>query len=233
MTETPARPRTNSLVTYRVGGREYPMKHAPGCKVCQSPYRFEIEEGLVTGRAYKKILDSLHEDEQSDDLTVRNIRDHYYNGHLPLEQAGIRTIVETRAAELGKSIETEVDSLIDGITLARTVVQKTFEALADNTIQVELKDGLAAAKFLAEMGDYDEGGADMMAVTEAFMTYHEVAEEFMEPEQFAAFGKALATNPVLKALAAKYDGETVAGEVLDAEQAASSALAGKLDSGED
>ena len=217
----------SSLVTYRVGGREYPMKTVRNCRVCMSPYRFDIEEALISGRTYSKIVESLPEDS---DLNVRNVKDHYLNEHLPLEQAGIRRIVESRAERVGKSIEDSVESLIDGITLAEVVVQKTFEAIANSEVVPDIKDGMAAAKFLADMGEYDEaGGTDMLAVTEAFMVYHESAEQLMSPEQFEAFGKALSANPVLKALAAKYDGDIVEGEIVPEEQEES--LAGGLDNG--
>lgn len=224
MTEISARALRQSAVTYRVGGREYPMKTVHQCKVCVSPHRFDIEEYLIAGRTYRKIIEALPE---GHDLNERNVKTHYLNDHLPLEQAGIRAIVESRAQKLGKSIEDSVTSLVDGVTLAQTVVQKTFEDIASGRMSPDVKDGMAAAKFLADLGEYDEGGADMVAITEAFMVYHEQAQEVMSPEQFEAFGQMLAANPVLKALAAKYDGDVVDGEVVEEE--AEQALAGRLD----
>lgn len=206
----------NSLITYRVGGREYPMRTNRRCKVCQSPYRFDIEEALVLGRTYRRIAEALPEDAE---LTKENIRNHYHNQHLPLDASVTREIVEARAAAVGKKIEDGVQSLVDGLTLAEVVVQKTFEAIARGELSPEIRDGMAAAKFLADLGQYEDGGADMGAITEAFIVYHEHAQEFMSPEQFQAFGEALDRNPVLKSLAAKYNGEpeTVQGEVVQDE----------------
>lgn len=190
---------------------------------CMSPYRFDIEEELIGGRTYKRIVDSLPEGHE---LTPRNVRDHYSNNHLPLEQAVTRQIVEARAQRVGKSIEDAAESLIDGITLAQVVVQKTFEAIASGDVTPDVKDGMGAAKFLSDLGEYDEGGTDMVAVSEAFMVYHEQAQEVMTPEQFERFGRLLTDNPVLKALAAKYDGEEVVeGEVVEGSQS----LAGEFD----
>lgn len=201
------------------------MKTNRQCKVCMSEHRFDIEEDLIAGRVYKKIHDALPEDA---DISIRNIKDHYNNSHMPLEQSAVRQIVEARAERMGKRIEDSVDSLVDGMALAEVVVHKTFEKVAAGEIQPELKDGLAAAKFLAEMGEYEEGGADMAAITEAFIVYHEEAEQVMSPEQFEAFGQALAKNPVLKALARRYEGETVVeGDVVATQE---EALAGRLDS---
>jgi hypothetical protein len=190
-----------------------------------SPYRFDVEEDLLGGRTYMKIAQSLPEDAE---LNHENVRNHYRNGHLPLEQAAVRGIVEARAEAVGKRIEDNVETLIDGMALAEVVVEKTFQSIASGDIRPDVRDGLAAAKFLAEMGEYDEGGADMAAITEAFIVYHENAQQFMSAEQFEAFGKALKKNPVLNALARRYEGqgETVSGEVVANRE---EALAGRLD----
>jgi len=213
VSEVSVRGAGSSAIIYRVGGREYPLQTNRQCRVCMSPHRFDIEEALINGRTYRKIIESLPD---GHDLVMANVKNHYLNGHLPLEQAATRQIVEARAERVGKSIEDAAQSLVDGLTLAEVVVQKTFEGIASGEIAPDLKDGLAAAKFLADFGEYDEGGGtDMLAVSEAFMVYNDAAAEVMTPEQYRAFGALLNSNPVLKALAAKYDGESVPGEVLD------------------
>lgn len=224
MSEVAVRGAGRSIINYRIAGRHYPMKNVGQCKTCQSPHRFEIEEQLVAGRTYAKIIASLPDDA---DLSVRNVKDHYLNNHLPLEAATSREIAESRARRVGKSIEDYAGSLIDGITLLETVVQKTFEDIAAGRIKPDVADGIRAAKVLAQLGEYDEGGVDQQAIVEAFMVYHEQAQANMTPEQFRAFGEALDENPVLRALASRYDGEqVVSGEVV--EQSAE-ALAESLD----
>ena len=210
----------SSAITYRVGGREYPLKTQRNCKVCMSPHRFDIENMLIAGRTYRKIHEALPDDDH--ELVIENIKNHYLNGHLPTEQAATRQIVEARAQRVGKALDDSVEQLVDGVTLAQVVVQKSFEAIANGEMAPDMKDALSAAKFLADLGEYDEGGADMLAVSEAFMVYHELAEEVMDAEQFRRYGQMLKTNPVLRALAAKYDGEdvgpeTVPGEVVESE----------------
>lgn len=204
-----------SIVTYRVGGRSYPLKTNRNCKVCTSPHRFEIEEEIVAGRTYAKIVDHLPE---GHDLTVGNVKNHYYNNHMPTEASMTRQIVERRAEQVGKRIEDAAESLVDGITLLETVVHKTFEGIAKGEIKPELLDGIRATRILAQLGMYDAAGLDQQAIMEAFMVYHEHAQENMTPEQFERFGEQLAENPVLKALASRYgDDETVSGEVVHAE----------------
>lgn len=208
-----------SVITYKIGGREYPLITNRNCKVCMSPYRFDIEDYIVKGRVYRKIVEALPEDSG---LTVANVKNHYYNNHMPLDVSTTRAITERRAQRVGKSIEEGVESLIDGMTLAETVVQKTFERIASGEIKPDLADGLRAATLLAQMGEYEQSGVDQHAIIEAFIIYHESAQEFMTPEQFEAFGDALESNPVLRSLAARFDGtggdgETVSGEVVQTE----------------
>lgn len=216
-------PSGRSIITYRIGGREYPLKTNRQCKVCMSPYRFDIEEAIVAGRVYKKIVDSLPE---GHGLTIKNVQSHYYNDHMPLAVSTTREIVERRAQQVGKRIEDSIESLIDGMTLLDTVVQKTFEAVAAGEIKPELTDGIRAARILAALGEFDQSGLDQHAIVEAFTVYQEQAQSVMSPEQFAEFGRLLENSPVLRALAARYDGEeedtsgqTVPGQVVKNEEA--------------
>lgn len=191
-----------SVVTYRVGGREYPMIRNRQCKVCMSPYRLNIEESLVAGRTYGKIINHLPEDHE---LSVRNVKDHYYNGHMPMEVSATRQIVEVQAQRVGKRIEDAAQSLVDGVTLAHTVIQQVFESLVKHEEVPSTRDGLRAVKMLADLGEYDSaGGMDMEAMVEAFMVYHDTAEAHMAPEEFDHFQEALESNPVLKALEQRY-----------------------------
>lgn len=196
------------MVSYRVGGREYPLKTVPRCHVCMSPHRFEIEEQIVAGRTYRKIHEAIADlDENAP--SIRNITDHYNNGHMPLEMSSTRQIVEARARAVGKRVEEGTEDLADGISLLQVVVQKTFEAIAAGKIEPGVRDGLRATKLLGDLGEYDGAGVDQQAFMEAFMVYHETAEDIMSPEDFHRFGELLESNPVLKALAARYDGQDV------------------------
>jgi len=195
-------------MNYRIGGREYPMVRVPQCLTCNSPYRFEIEESIVSGRTWTKISESLaitYGDEFA--ISVDALKDHFQNGHMPLEQAETRTLIETRARRVGKRIEDSAEELVDGITLLSAVVVKTFEEIASGRKTPDISDGIRAAKLLADFGEYDGGGIDQQAYVEAFLVYQEEAEKVMGAELFAQFGEALAANPVLAALASRYEGD--------------------------
>ncbi len=209
-----------SLITYKVGGREYPLRTVQRCHTCMDPQRFEIERQIVSGRTYRKIHEYIQgfyaDDPDRNGPSIRSMQDHFTNGHMPVESSSIREVVERRAQAVGKAIDQGTEELVDGITLMETVVMKAFARIAGGEEAPSVRDGLAAAKLLAELGAYDGGNVDQQAYVDAFMAYHETAEQIMDPAAFARFGEALATNPVLRALASRYDGEeveTVPGEV--------------------
>jgi hypothetical protein len=147
------------------------------------------------------------------------MRAHYRNGHMPLEIEASRRILENRAIERGLDIEKGVRELVDGVTLAETVVQKTYEAIQSGEIKVDVRDGLTAARLL-EVFAPAESGADASVYAQAFMVYHETAQMLMSAEQFEEFGHRLASNPVLKALIARYSEgeEAVEEEILEEDQ---------------
>lgn len=222
MTQTPTAPVArrqggSSVIAYRLGGRDYPLRTVAQCKVCSSPHRFEIEKELAAGRVYKRIVESLLIEDPDCDLSPKNLSDHYRNGHMPLEVEASRRIVEKRAEQRGLDVAAGVDNLVDGVTLAETVVQKTFEAIQRGEIKPDMKDGLAAARLLETFAPA-ETGADAATYAQVFMVYHETAQMLMTAGQFEEFGRRLADNPTLKALIARYSEGTQIEAGEDAEQ---------------
>ena len=62
------------------GGRKYPYRTEYRCKTCTHPLRAEIERAVVMGTPYRLVAAQLP---QGDDLTTRNIRNHFQRGHHP------------------------------------------------------------------------------------------------------------------------------------------------------
>ena len=210
MTATPAAPAAqrqggSSVIAYRLGGRDYPLRTVAQCRVCSSPHRFEIEKEIAAGRVYQRIIDSLAAADPDIDLKVASLAGHYRNGHMPLETEASRRILERRAQVRGVDVESGVENLVDGMALAETVVQKTYEALQRGEIKPDLKDGLTAARILETFAPV-ETGADAATYAQVFMVYHEVAQMLMSTSQFEEFGHRLSEHPVLKALIARYEG---------------------------
>jgi len=193
----------SSVITYRMGGRDYPLRTVAQCKVCSSPHRFEIEKEIASGRVYQRIIDSLLLEDPDHDLSVQNLRTHYRQQHMPLDIEAGRRILERRAEQRGLDVAAGVDTLVDGVALAETVVQKTYEALARGELKPDLREGLAAARLLETFAPA-ESGADAAVYAQVFMVYHEIAQMLMTPGQFEEFGRRLADNPTLRALIHRY-----------------------------
>ena len=185
-----------SIVTYRLGGRNYPLHSAPGCRVCESEHRLAVEQQIVAGHTYASIERSLP---KGAGLTAHNVRSHYAANHMPLQVEVMRRLLERRAEEIGRDIEAGVEDLVDHVTYARTVVRAAYEGIASGELRVGVDDGVAAARLLAQMHDGEEEG-DRAAWVEAFMAYHDTARAVMGPEMFEQFQRALNRNPVLRAL---------------------------------
>lgn len=190
------RPPGASVAMYRLGGREYPLRSAQGCKTCDSPYRLDVEQQIAAGHSYASIVRGLPDDAG---LTPANVRAHLVAGHLPLQVEALRRIAEDRADAIGRDVEAGVASLVDQVVLARTVVQRSFERIAAGAVEPEVADGIAAARLLHQMGVDDQQG-DRDLWTEAFMVYHDVARRLMPPEMFERFGDELRASPILRGL---------------------------------
>jgi hypothetical protein len=189
-----------SIVTYRLGGRNYPLRSVAGCKVCESPSRFAVESQVAAGRTYASVARNLGREVG---LSAANIRAHWTNGHMPFQVEAMRRILEQRAAERSQDIEAGVDAVVDEVALARTVVHRTFEEIADGSLRPTVADGVAAARLLHQMG-VDDAGMDRDLWVEAFMAYHDTARRVMSSDQFRQFGQDLAANPLLRSLQARH-----------------------------
>lgn len=191
--------RPGSLVMYRIAGRDYPMKVSNKCKVCNSPYRMQVEEEMVAGRGPSFILRGLPSDHN---LTIHNIRRHFDGGHLPSDVAVVRELIEARAKERGDAIESGQATLVDGVSFMRTVMTRAFERIAKGELKIGVEHGLAAAQALEALG-YSDGDFDQQNYTEAVIRYFDIAQRRTSPEVFAAIMDDIKHDPVLKALAAK------------------------------
>ena len=192
-----------SLVRYRLGGREYPLRSVSTCYVCQSEYRFHIESEIAQGRVFPRIHKDLMLAQPECTLSVENLREHFKNGHMPSEVEGARLIMERRAIERGRSLNDAATSLADGMALAEIVVQKTIEAMQRGEIKPEIKDGIAAARLMETFAPVEQG-VNANVYAEAFMAYHETAQQIMTEGQFEDFGRQLSSNVTLKSLIARY-----------------------------
>lgn len=203
-----------SMVMVKVGKKTVPAKHVPNCKVCSSPHRRWIEAQLLKGYSYSKIAQGVatFPDDGGHHPKSGSIGGHVKNGHLPLDTDTQRQMIEERAKRIGRSIEDDAYSLVDHVVVNDMILQRGFERMLAGEIEPDVKDLAAAIKARHAIEADLEQGFDIEAYQQALFTYLEIAQEFIPPEAFAEYGKALNENPILRAITAKQD--SVEGEVV-------------------
>lgn len=195
----------SSMVMTRINGKDYPLKSVPQCKTCQSPHRLYIEKAMLEGRTYRAIERELEglEPGVMGHPSSEGISHHYKEGHMPLPAAVQRRLIERRAEEIGLDMESKVESLVDKVTVAESIVQKGWELLANDAQAPTVAETLAAIKLLHDIEKQTEGSLDQEAWVGAVQVMMEVAREVMADDQWEYFGRKLSSHPVLHALARK------------------------------
>lgn len=191
------------MMVYRIGGHTFSRNFRSGCRVCSSELRDDIEIKIASGVHYTTIAQGLPED---CGLEAKHLSAHFRGNHMPLRQAAVRRIMDDRQAELGKALEDGVDQIADHVSLARVVVNRSFQAIAEGRLEPTVADGIAAARILQQTGVNDEE-TDKASYVQAFVIYMQNAQRIMSPEQFVAFGQSLSVDPVLKGLVARHQNQ--------------------------
>lgn len=202
-----------SAVAYRIAGHWYPAKTVAQCATCQSPFRSEIERGLLEGRSYTTILGHLPGDHR---LTPKHLSEHIQQRHLPIDIAVRRAIAEERAREMGTSIEDAVGTIVDQRALAKMVVTLGFERIAKGEIKVGVEQALQAANLIEQMERNDEDSADAAAMGATLHKYMEAVNQVLTPEQQTALGALLRAQPEFRDMA--HEGEVIEVEVIELEE---------------
>jgi hypothetical protein len=186
-----------STIVYRVGGREYPMRMATHCRVCNSRHRAQIEEALLKGYGYAPVARNYGEEEG---LTTQNVAEHVRNQHLPMDLAVRRGIMEEHARQVGKSIEEAETSIIDYLGFARIGLQRVLERVATGEIQPDIKDGIEFAKLIMKAEELagDGGNLDHQVVLRGFLSYMQAVAKVCTPAQVKEIGALISSNPVVK-----------------------------------
>jgi hypothetical protein len=209
-------PVRSSLVQVRIGNRIYDAVKEPRCHTCTHPARMEIETAIVENLAYTTIAERYSEVEYTSPagdvmvlppISANSIRTHFRKRHLPLQAAVQRQLAEQRMQQIGYDLEGMGGAFVDQVTFSQAVLQRAHERLVAGEIVIEAKDGLAAAKFLAESERQAGGELNQEAWSEAMQVYFTSARQIMSPAQWAEFTRVLHGNPILKALEARISGQ--------------------------
>ncbi len=204
MTDARALPegRPGSVLMVEVNGQRYPMKRAPQCRTCMSPYRMEIEQAILEQHSYRKIAAAVEgrEEGRLPHPSYQSIREHVNNGHMPIGPTAERALVESRAKQIGRDIEEHVSSLADYATVNEIIIQRGMERLARGELRPSMSELLAAIRMQHSIESTSEDGLDSAAWQQALVAYMEVAQQFIPQDLLQSYGAALAQHPVLRAL---------------------------------
>lgn len=206
---------TRSAVMYRLGGRTYPMRSEPKCKVCQSPYRVEIERSLIRSYGPTAVHRSLPVKAQ-EQISVKNISDHA-KAHLPVDHTIRQAAIQARAQELGTDFESAEGALVDHIVFARLGLQQVYERMADGEIKPSVQDGIAFAQMLLKVEEAAGGGLDEEMMARGFMVYMRAMRQVCTPAQIQQMSEIIQQDPIMKALLSM--SERVEGQVIEAQAA--------------
>jgi hypothetical protein len=207
-----------SMVQVQIGNRVYDAVYHPTCHTCKHPGRQLIEEKILQNFSFAAIAElysqKIIQGEAGQKITLPTItpeaiRRHFDNGHMPLEAATLRHLSDQRARQIGSAYEENLGQFVDHMVLAQATVSKVYEALVKDELELSVKDGLAAAKLLADVEADTQGGLDAEAWSDAMMIYFETARHHMDERAWRAFTADLAANPILRAMERKLSPGTV------------------------
>lgn len=210
-----------SVVQVKIGNKIVDARKIKSCLTCNHPARMAIEEMLLHGESYQAIIRRYSEVEYNvagrrqtlPKLDYQVLRAHYKNGHMPLEAAVVRDLIEKRAAEIGSDYEEIGERFADRVLFARMVVAKGQQRLATGEIQPDVKETLAAAKFLQDVEDASRGVEGTEIWAQAMEVYFTVARKVMNDELWGRFVTLLDSNAILRGIAKKLNNS----DVLEAE----------------
>lgn len=206
---------SGSVVLVQVGDRQYSAKHVAQCKVCRSKHRHSIEQGIISGMSYPMVMREIVDPYQDHSLlgapTLAGLYRHGKQGHMPIPYVTQRKIIEERAREIGKSVETGEQLVTDAIAILRTITQRGFERVNTGEIQPNMTDLMTALKLQQALTpEGGEAGNEDLYV-EALYAYMEVVEAHVDHPTLQAIGRDLERHPAIKALSKRR--QTVAGEI--------------------
>jgi hypothetical protein len=161
------------------------------CKVCSNNFAKAIDRMIALGTSHSEIARIF-------DVSRSSIGRHAKN-HLNYEEAAVRQIIAKEAEEAQASIEEGISGALARRAYIDVAIQKGFEALIDNSVQVEVKD-VATLIQLKEKMDSDTDGAAIDEVRTQFNAFVQAIREVAPPEMWEkilARTKELAQLPAL------------------------------------
>ena len=118
------------------------------CKVCQSKWRPNVDMMLIRGFSVRKIAESLQR--TGDDISYRSVQRHK-ESHLNLENSAYRAIIDKHAEEYEKANAENEIRIISGKAYLDVFIQKGWDQLIYEELDVDPKDILKAIELREEL----------------------------------------------------------------------------------
>lgn len=212
-----------SVVRVKIGNRIVDARKIKSCLTCNHPARMAIEELLLHGESYQSIVRRYSGVEYTvagrkqilPKFDYQALRAHYKNGHMPLEAAVVRDLIEKRATEVGSNYEEMGERFVDRVLFAQMVVAKGQQRLVAGEIQPDVKETLAAAKFLQDVEDASKGAEGTEVWAQAMEVYFTVARQVMNDETWGRFVTLLDSNAILRGIAKRLNNDVLEAELVE------------------
>lgn len=191
------------------------------CKVCNSPYRREIDMCLVTGWSQSSVMRHFNQVAGEEAFNKMNISRHA-RYHLDAKDAAVRRIIETRA----KQFLTDVDE-IEGSILTRAsaldiLIQRGMEGVNQGTVELKAQDIITAIDRLDKLeADYKDTAIDEMLVE--FRAFAEVVKDSVGEDKFRDIWDAFEikmdakVRPAINPLDSGANADEIEGDLVDEE----------------
>lgn len=187
-----------------VAGTAVLRKTVPQCRTCSHPKRDEIEVLLLGGRSPWAIANAVG----PDGITSENIKEHFSRGHvaLPVEAAQAR-LGPVAPTPLSGAMEAVVEPLSVQMGLLDAVVRRVAKRVDAGELEPTVPDAIKAAEVLARLEEAkapqwhpDEVRATIEAISDA-------AQSIMTLDQWIEFQRAVARQPVIRAIKARSESQ--------------------------
>lgn len=158
----------------------------PKCKVCNCPWRREIDMNLAMGWSQAAVMRHYNQlvEEPSEEFTRQNISNHAKK-HLSSRDAAVRRIYEERAKQIGFDIDEAENFIITKSAVLDTIVHQGLLSLRAGESVAEPREIIAALGMLDKLESEFRDQAVDEVMTE-FRMFTEAVKLVVGEEQYEA-----------------------------------------------
>jgi hypothetical protein len=171
-----------------IDGLDLDYRREPRCLVCaaDSEIRVLVDQLLVRGESYTRIIQAVESEETDSSarpISYASVRRHQQR-HLPVDELGVRTIIEARARERGLQIALADSPIVTNAAVLEIVRNAGFEAILAGGLVPTVRETITAAVALQQLDDEADSGAIVEAIHEQLQILLEIVRERLPEESW-------------------------------------------------